>query len=147
MDGANKNCFCEGPRTRHVAFSSAKGNNAPNVRLFLNDYAEEASSSPEQQHTVITKTPAQHHHSSPTMASPPPLEGIKVLEFAGLAPGPFAGLLLADAGASVVRVDRPSPSGTPTADQLTRRKASVAVDLRTPEGKAAARRLALAAES
>ena len=60
--------------------------------------------------------------------SPPPLEGLKVLEFAGLAPGPFAGLLLADAGASVIRVDRPSSSPSP--DQLTRRKASVAIDLR-----------------
>ncbi|KAG8163354.1 hypothetical protein KVR01_006651 [Diaporthe batatas] len=80
------------------------------------------------------------------MASPPPLQGIKVLEFAGLAPGPFAGLLLADAGASVIRVDRPSASSSPTADLLTRHKASVAVDLRTGEGKAAARRLALAAD-
>lgn len=79
--------------------------------------------------------------------SPPPLEGLKVLEFAGLAPGPFAGLLLADAGASVIRVDRPSPSpGTPTPDQLTRRKASVAIDLRTNSGKSAARRLAMAAD-
>lgn len=82
------------------------------------------------------------------MANPPPLQGIKVLEFAGLAPGPFAGLLLADAGASVIRVDRPSPLGSsaPTPDHLTRHKASVAIDLRTPQGKAAARRLALAAD-
>lgn len=82
------------------------------------------------------------------MANPPPLQGIKVLEFAGLAPGPFAGLLLADAGSSVIRVDRPSPLGSsaPTPDHLTRHKASVAIDLRTPQGKAAARRLALAAD-
>jgi alpha-methylacyl-CoA racemase len=87
------------------------------------------------------------------MANPPPLQGIKVLEFAGLAPGPFAGLLLADAGASVVRVDRPSRNNnpnnntpTPTPDNLARHKASVAIDLQTPQGKAAARRLALAAD-
>lgn len=81
------------------------------------------------------------------MAGPPPLQGIKVLEFAGLAPGPFAGLLLADAGASVIRVDRPSaPGALPTPDQLTRRKASVAIDLATTGGRAAARRLALAAD-
>lgn len=82
------------------------------------------------------------------MSSPPPLQGIKVLEFAGLAPGPFAGLLLADAGASVMRVDRPSSSAspTPTADHLTRHKASVAIDLRTAHGRAAARRLAVAAD-
>ncbi|KAI3400815.1 hypothetical protein diail_1504 [Diaporthe ilicicola] len=81
------------------------------------------------------------------MASPPPLTGLKVLEFAGLAPGPFAGLLLADAGASVIRVDRPTANAnTPTPDHLTRHKASVAVDLRTPEGKAVARELARAAD-
>lgn len=35
-----------------------------------------------------------------------PLKGIKVLELAGLAPGPFCGAILADFGASVIRVDR-----------------------------------------
>ena len=44
------------------------------------------------------------------MAGPPPLTGLKVLEFAGLAPGPFAGLLLADSGASVLRIDRAHPT-------------------------------------
>ncbi|KAL1854771.1 hypothetical protein Daus18300_011367 [Diaporthe australafricana] len=82
------------------------------------------------------------------MTSPPPLTGLKVLEFAGLAPGPFAGLLLADAGASVIRVDRPSPNNTsaPTPDHLTRHKASVALDLRTAQGLDAARELARAAD-
>ncbi|KAK2589760.1 hypothetical protein QQS21_012560 [Conoideocrella luteorostrata] len=66
---------------------------------------------------------------------PPPLTGIKVLEFAGLAPGPFAGMLLADAGASVIRIDRVSDTRSlPTNDSLTRHKASVAVDLKSPSG-------------
>lgn len=83
----------------------------------------------------------------PNMTSPPPLTGLKVLEFAGLAPGPFAGLLLADAGASVIRLDRPSPdTAAPTPDHLTRHKASVAVDLRTAAGRAAALELARAAD-
>ncbi|KAJ5955315.1 hypothetical protein N7501_009594 [Penicillium viridicatum] len=57
-----------------------------------------------------------------------PLKGIKVIELAGLAPGPFAGLLLADYGASVLRIDRPnSISG----DQLTRNKTSITLDLRS----------------
>ncbi|KAJ5349928.1 CoA-transferase family III [Penicillium brevicompactum] len=56
-----------------------------------------------------------------------PLKGIKVIELAGLAPGPFAGLLLADYGASVLRVDRPSAV---SADQLTRNKTSITLDLR-----------------
>ncbi|UNI18995.1 Alpha-methylacyl-CoA racemase [Purpureocillium takamizusanense] len=72
-------------------------------------------------------------------AGPPPLAGIKVLEFAGLAPGPFCGMLLADAGASVLRIDRAprggsSSSGSTPQDWLTRHKASLAVDLKSPRG-------------
>ncbi|KAG9244519.1 CoA-transferase family III domain-containing protein [Calycina marina] len=77
------------------------------------------------------------------MISPPPLTGIKVLEFGGLAPGPFAGLLLADNGASVLRLDRSIPNKTHSAsvaslpvtgDLLTRHKSSIAVDLKSPSG-------------
>ncbi len=56
--------------------------------------------------------------------------------------GPFAGLLLADAGADVLRIDRPIPGKThtpgvtapPGADFLTRRKSSIAVDLKSASG-------------
>ncbi|OGM39647.1 putative isopenicillin N-CoA epimerase [Aspergillus bombycis] len=65
----------------------------------------------------------------------PPLEGLRVIELAGLAPGPFAGILLADYGASVLRVDRPGIATTPTVDPLTRRKLSVQVDLRDPSSR------------
>ncbi|PSR80115.1 putative alpha-methylacyl-CoA racemase [Coniella lustricola] len=68
-------------------------------------------------------------------ANPPPLTGLKVLEFAGLAPGPYAGLLLADAGASVLRIDKPAPA-PPTNDLLTRHKTSIAVDLKSRQGHA-----------
>ncbi|KAI0649269.1 CoA-transferase family III [Trametes meyenii] len=71
----------------------------------------------------------------------PPLSGIKVVEFAGLAPGPMAGMILADFGADVVRIDRP-PSGTRTTpDVLARGKRSIAVDPKTPSGHAVVRRL------
>ncbi|KAL8757348.1 MAG: hypothetical protein Q9199_002276 [Rusavskia elegans] len=72
----------------------------------------------------------------------PPLEGVRVVELAGLAPAPFAGLLLADYGASVLRIDRPLPHPhdkwpiQPTADLLTRRKCSVAVDIKSTDGRA-----------
>ncbi|KAJ5796880.1 uncharacterized protein N7518_005420 [Penicillium psychrosexuale] len=61
-----------------------------------------------------------------------PLKGIKVIELAGLAPGPFAGLLLADYGASVLRIDRPNSTSVDqlTRDQLTRNKTSITLDLR-----------------
>ncbi|KAK4250646.1 CoA-transferase family III domain-containing protein [Corynascus novoguineensis] len=81
------------------------------------------------------------------MPGEPPLKGIKVLEFAGLAPGPFAGLMLADAGASVLRIDRPSsPTAPPASDLLTRHKASLAVDLKNPRGAALVRALAARAD-
>lgn len=82
------------------------------------------------------------------MPSPPPLTGLKVLELAGLAPAPFSGLLLADAGASVLRIDRPSPSPSPlpTPDHLTRHKSSLALDLKSPSSAALLRRLALTAD-
>ncbi|KXL44775.1 hypothetical protein M433DRAFT_134980 [Acidomyces richmondensis BFW] len=74
------------------------------------------------------------------MTQSPPLQGIRVLEFAGLAPGPFAGLLLADYGATVLRVDRAHPlayTPTPppaTPDQLVRHKKSISVNTKTPAG-------------
>ncbi|KAL9594541.1 MAG: hypothetical protein Q9219_006982 [cf. Caloplaca sp. 3 TL-2023] len=72
----------------------------------------------------------------------PPLDGLRVVELAGLAPAPFAGILLADYGATVLRIDRPHPAThssslpPPTADLLTRRKTSVAVDLKSVGGLA-----------
>ncbi|EED17995.1 isopenicillin N-CoA epimerase, putative [Talaromyces stipitatus ATCC 10500] len=65
------------------------------------------------------------------MWSSHPLHGVKVVELAGLAPGPFAGLLLADYGASVLRVDRPpNTSVAPAGDHLTRHKSSICMDLK-----------------
>ena len=67
------------------------------------------------------------------------LDGIKVIEMAGLAPAPYCGLILADFGADVVRVDRP---GAGSMDQLARGKRSVAVNLKDPQGVEAVLRLA-----
>jgi alpha-methylacyl-CoA racemase len=67
-----------------------------------------------------------------------PLAGYRVLELAGLAPTPFAGMLLADLGAEVVRVDRPDGGGLlaghERADLLNRGKKSVLLDLKDPAG-------------
>ncbi|KAH9919352.1 CoA-transferase family III [Amylocystis lapponica] len=79
-----------------------------------------------------------------------PLSGVKVVEFAGIAPGPMAGMMLADFGADVVRVDRPSPSSAPppVPDMLCRGKRSIAIDpkvripaRRIPSGNAVLRKL------
>ena len=40
-----------------------------------------------------------------------PLKGIKILEFAGIGPGPFCGMLLADLGAEVIKINRPESKG------------------------------------
>src|SRR5919204_3560415 len=72
-----------------------------------------------------------------------PLRGVRVVEFAGIGPGPFAVMMLADMGASVVRVDRVGP---PSADDmanpvLERGRRSIAVDLKQPAGVEVVRRL------
>ncbi|MER6561078.1 CaiB/BaiF CoA-transferase family protein [Streptomyces sp. NPDC001027] len=68
-----------------------------------------------------------------------PLAGVRVLELAGIGPGPFAGMLLADLGADVVRVDRPGGQSLgidPARDVTNRNKRSVIVDLKAPDGPA-----------
>ncbi|NUP45870.1 MAG: CoA transferase [Catenulispora sp.] len=65
-----------------------------------------------------------------------PLQGLKVVEIAGIGPGPFAAMLLADLGAEVLRVDRPGGGGLSLGerDVLNRGRRSVAVDLKHPGG-------------
>ncbi len=73
-----------------------------------------------------------------------PLRGVKVVELAGIGPGPHAATLLADLGADVVRVERPGGSasaGPRRTDLLTRGRPSVALDLKHPDALAALLRL------
>ncbi|MER7181627.1 CaiB/BaiF CoA-transferase family protein [Streptomyces hyaluromycini] len=68
-----------------------------------------------------------------------PLSGVRVVELAGIGPGPFAAMLLADLGADVVRVDRPGGPALavdPAYDVTNRNKRSVLVDLKSPDGPA-----------
>jgi len=68
-----------------------------------------------------------------------PLQGVKVIELAGIGPGPFCAMMLADLGADVIRVDRadrvpqPMPEGSHF-DVLNRGRRSVGVDLKHPDG-------------
>ncbi len=69
-----------------------------------------------------------------------PLRGIRVVEIAGIGPGPHAATLLADLGADVIRVERASGGDNPgirETDLLTRGRPSVALDLKRPEAVAA----------
>ena len=70
-----------------------------------------------------------------------PLAGIKIVEIAGIGPGPMAAMLFADMGATVLRVTRVEDSGPglrkpPEYDLLMRGRKSVAVDLKSPDGVA-----------
>ncbi|XP_026504828.1 alpha-methylacyl-CoA racemase [Terrapene carolina triunguis] len=73
------------------------------------------------------------------------LSGVRVLELAGLAPSPLCGMILADFGAQVVRVDR-CPRSAMNTDVQGRGKRSLALDLKQGAGAAALRRLCLRAD-
>ncbi len=69
-----------------------------------------------------------------------PLAGVRVVELAGIGPGPFAAMMLADLGADVIRVDRvaevdASAFGTPHPDLLNRGRRSIGVDLKSADGR------------
>jgi alpha-methylacyl-CoA racemase len=71
------------------------------------------------------------------------LTGYRVIELAGIGPGPFAAMMLSDMGAEVLRVDRADAVGAaaPAWDVNARGRRSVGVDLRSPDGRAAVLRL------
>jgi alpha-methylacyl-CoA racemase len=80
-----------------------------------------------------------------------PLHGLQVVELANLGPVPFCGMVLADMGADVVRVDRADgsdgPVPGPTADDVVNRgRRSIAIDIRHPDGAGLVRRLASQAD-
>jgi alpha-methylacyl-CoA racemase len=63
-----------------------------------------------------------------------PLTSLKIVEFAGIGPGPFCGMLLSDLGADVIRIDRKGGGrGGQPSDITSRGRRSVALDLKTPE--------------
>ena len=69
---------------------------------------------------------------------PGALEGITIVEFAGIGPGPFTGMMLADHGARVIRIDRPGTGerGTLKFDASLRNREHVEFDLKSDEGRA-----------
>ncbi|MBO9452954.1 CoA transferase [Tropicibacter sp. R16_0] len=67
-----------------------------------------------------------------------PLEGLKVLEFAGIGPGPFCGMMLADMGADVVRIDRPETVPKGVGPVTGRGRRSIALNLKTDQGRTTA---------
>lgn len=79
------------------------------------------------------------------------LEGLTVLEFAGIGPGPFAGMMLADHGARVIRIERPARGGRfgdgGNRDVLNRNRERIELDLKDPAAIAQIRELAKSADA
>jgi len=70
-----------------------------------------------------------------------PLQGLKIIEVAGIGPAPFAAMMLSDMGADVIRIDRSAnvsggDPATPPADIFNRGRRSLALDLKSPDGVA-----------
>ncbi len=78
-----------------------------------------------------------------------PLRGVKVVEIAGIGPGPHACMILADLGADVIRIERPGGGmfGGGSHDVLTRGRPSVALDLKQPAAVATVKRLVADADA
>ena len=67
-----------------------------------------------------------------------PLQGLRVVELAGIGPGPHAAMILGDLGADVVRIERPRKGSgvpAPSRDSMLRNRRSVAADLKSDEGR------------
>ncbi|WP_114520918.1 CaiB/BaiF CoA-transferase family protein [Altererythrobacter sp. ZODW24] len=81
---------------------------------------------------------------------PGPLDGIRIVEFAGIGPGPFCGMMLADHGAEVIRIDRPagraSVVGASAKDVLGRSRKSVVANLKSEDGIALVRKICASAD-
>jgi alpha-methylacyl-CoA racemase len=76
-----------------------------------------------------------------------PLTGLKIVEFAGIGPGPFAGMLLSDLGADVVRIDRKGAGRASKHDVTSRGRRSVGLDLKKPESVEACLKLIAGADA
>ena len=76
----------------------------------------------------------------------PPLHGIRIVELAGIGPCPFAGMMLADHGAEVIRIDRSGHNAADAKDPLLRNRKSIALDLKQPEAITAVKRIVATAD-
>ncbi|CAN5382402.1 CaiB/BaiF CoA-transferase family protein [soil metagenome] len=75
-----------------------------------------------------------------------PLTGVRVLEFAGIGPAPFCGMLLSDLGAEVVRIDRPGARDVAPFDVTNRGRRTLRLDLKSPDGVTACLKLIAGAD-
>jgi alpha-methylacyl-CoA racemase len=74
-----------------------------------------------------------------------PLKGVRIIEFAGIGPGPFCAMMLADHGAEVIRIDRPGAQLDPR-DPLSRNRRSIALNMKDPDALQIAKDLCKSAD-
>ncbi|WP_326851679.1 CoA transferase, partial [Actinocrinis sp.] len=102
------------------------------------------------QRRASQQSPTRPRSNSTSRRDAGPLGGVRVLEFASLAPAPFACTLLSDLGADVLRVTNPTDRGLTAAphpgDPLDRGRTIVALDLKQPDALGAALDLAARAD-
>ncbi len=126
-----------GPSVRHTV-SMAPTGRLVRTDVLLDRWSRDRPPSGDARHEC--RCPPPGYRSGPTAGSMSgPLEGVRIVELAGIGPGPFAGMMLADAGADVIRIDRAdgprsSVPERPHVDLLNRGRRSVAVDLKHPDG-------------
>ena len=75
-----------------------------------------------------------------------PLAGVRIIELAGIGPGPFCAMMLADMGADVIRVERSAAvrggePDVPPADVMLRGRRSIGIDMKSPDGLEAVMKL------
>jgi len=78
-----------------------------------------------------------------------PLNGVRIIELQGIGPGPFCGMMLADMGAQIIRIDRSTNVGreASTTDFLARGRQSIGIDLKNPDGVATVLKLVETADA
>jgi alpha-methylacyl-CoA racemase len=76
-----------------------------------------------------------------------PLSGFRIIELAGIGPGPFCGMMLSDMGAEVIRVERLQNASAAPKDVLQRNRRSIALDLKDPTGVETVLRLVESADA
>lgn len=75
-----------------------------------------------------------------------PLKGLRLVEFVGIGPGPYAAMLLTDMGAEILSIHRKGAEAGAMGDIASRGKKSITLDVKTPEGHAAVMRLVAQAD-
>ncbi|HTZ28395.1 MAG TPA: CoA transferase [Streptosporangiaceae bacterium] len=119
--------------------SRLRGSRTPDEVHFVDALPQTATGKVIRREVIASLRPAGE--AAPAAAGP--LAGIRVVELAGLGPAPYAAMLLADLGATVLRVERPgTTAGDPRIHIWNRGKQSVVLDLKSPDGIETVLRLA-----